>query len=60
MNVGGKTIRGVSEFYSSAVRGEILAVGGSSGYIEISVNRGSALAVFGTETLEVVITDKKG
>ena len=60
VNVGGKTIRGVSEFYSSAARGEILAVGGSSGYIEISVNRGSALAVFGTEPLEVVVTDKKG
>lgn len=59
VSVGGKTIRGVSRSYSSAAPGEILAVGGSSGYVEISVNRGSARDALGAGPLEVVITDDK-
>ena len=59
VKVGEKTVRGVSRSYSSAEPGELLAVAGSSGYVEISVNRGSALDVFGAKPPEVVITEKK-
>lgn len=56
--VGEKRIAGISESYSSVGTGEILAVGGSCGYIEISVNRGRALDVFGEASPEVVIIDE--
>lgn len=59
VNIGGRTIKGVSRSYSSAAPGEILAVGGSSGYVEISVNRGSAREALGAGPLEVVITDER-
>ncbi|MYH39434.1 MAG: SAM-dependent chlorinase/fluorinase [Candidatus Dadabacteria bacterium] len=59
VTVGGKRIAGISESYSSAETGEILAVGGSGGYIEISVNQGRACDVFGEEPPEVIIVEEK-
>lgn len=55
VTVGGKRVAGISESYSSAEPGEILAVGGSCGYIEISVNRGRACDIFGEVPPEVII-----
>ncbi len=59
VTVGDKRVAGISESYSSAELGEIVAVGGSCGYIEISVNQGRALDVFGEAPPEVVIIDEK-
>ncbi|MCY4262690.1 MAG: SAM-dependent chlorinase/fluorinase [Candidatus Dadabacteria bacterium] len=60
VTVGGKRIVGVSESYSSVEPGEILAIGGSCGYIEISVNQGRACDVFGETVPWVVITEEIG
>lgn len=57
--VGGKRVAGISESYSSTETGEILAVGGSCGYIEISVNQGRACDVFGEAPPQVVIIDER-
>jgi len=59
VTVGGKRIAGISESYSSAEPGEILAVGGSCGYIEISVNQGRAYDAFGEEPPEIIIVEEK-
>ena len=59
VTVGGKQVTGISESYSSAEPGEILAVGGSCGYIEISVNQGRAYDIFGEAPPEIVIIDEK-
>ncbi len=55
VSVGGKRVAGISESYSSVEPGEILAVGGSCGYIEISVNQGRACDIFGEAPPEVII-----
>ena len=55
VSVGGKQVAGISESYSSVEPGEILAVGGSCGYIEISVNQGRACDIFGETPPEVII-----
>lgn len=55
VTVGGKQVAGISESYSSVEPGEILAVGGSCGYIEISVNQGRACDIFGEVPPEVII-----
>jgi S-adenosyl-L-methionine hydrolase (adenosine-forming) len=44
----------VSETYSDVLPGQVLALAGSSGYIEIAVNRGSAAALFGLRPGEKV------
>lgn len=58
VTVGGKRIAGISESYSSVESGEILAVGGSCGYIEISVNQDRACDIFGEVPPEIVIVDE--
>lgn len=40
--VGKRTINGISKSYSSAQKGELIAIIGSSGLLEISVNQGRA------------------
>jgi len=59
VKIGGKYIAGISESYSSVKPGEILAVRGSYGYIEISVNQGRALDVFGEIPPEIVIINER-
>ena len=51
---------GISESYSSVEPGEIVVVGGSGGYIEISVNRGRARDIFGEVPPEVIIVEESG
>ena len=58
--IGGKRVAGISESYSSVESGEILAVGGSCGYIEISVNQDRACDIFGEAPPEVIIVEEKG
>ena len=46
--LGGRVIDGpLSKGYADREPGELLLIGGSSGFLEISVNRGSAAAVLG-------------
>ncbi|MCF8025548.1 MAG: SAM-dependent chlorinase/fluorinase [Desulfobacteraceae bacterium] len=42
IQVGGQIIRGISDFYSSVKKGSLLAITGSTGRLEISVNEGDA------------------
>lgn len=44
LRVGSHLIRGLSCTYADAAPGEVLALGGSHGYLEIAVNRASAAA----------------
>ncbi len=60
VTVGGKRVTGISESYSSAKPGEIVIVGGSGGYIEISVNQGRACDIFGEVPPEVIIVEESG
>lgn len=57
ITVGDKQVAGISESYSSVEPGEIVVVGGSVGYIEISVNQGRACDVFGEVPSEVIIVE---
>lgn len=60
VTVGDKRVAGISKSYSSVEPGEIVVVGGSGGYIEISVNRGRASDVFGEAPPEVIIVEESG
>ena len=60
VTVGDKRVLGISESYSSVEPGEIVVVGGSGGYIEISVNRGRACDIFGEVPPEVIIVEESG
>jgi hypothetical protein len=40
--IGGEVIKGISKSYSDVPKGKLLAVIGSGGFVEISVNQGSA------------------
>ena len=42
IQIGGKSIRGISDSYSAAAPGRLLAIMGSTGRLEISVNCGNA------------------
>ena len=46
--IAGKTVQSRSETYASAPAGELFMIAGSSGYIELSLRRGSAAAAIGT------------
>ena len=41
--IGGEVIKGISQFYAEVPKGELLAIIGSTGFLEISVSHGSAL-----------------
>ena len=60
VTVGDKQVTGISESYSSVEPGEIVVVGGSGGYIEISVNQGRACDIFGEIPPEVIIVEESG
>src|SRR5688500_18250456 len=53
ISVGGTTLIGICHHYSEAGRGDLLAMVGSNGYLEIAVNQGSAAA-----RLDVTIGDR--
>jgi len=50
INVGGRAIDVLVCSYSEAAPGELFAIVGSSGYLEISVNQGSAAKMLGCQT----------
>lgn len=53
--IGGRTIWGLSETYASAPRGELLALTGSEGLLEIAVREGSAARVLHAGAGSVVL-----
>ncbi len=56
--VEGYALDRISGSYGEAVKGGLLAIIGSAGFLEISVNQGSAKELIGTEPISVrVITD---
>jgi len=57
ITVGGKEITKVAQSYSQGGPGEIVAIVGSSGYVEISSNRGNAARALGVQRgAEVSVT----
>ncbi|MGR3309514.1 MAG: SAM hydrolase/SAM-dependent halogenase family protein [Candidatus Brocadiales bacterium] len=56
---GKKRIRGISRSYADAPVGEAVAIFGSSGYLEISVNLGNAHNVLGLKKGDTVIVSYK-
>jgi S-adenosylmethionine hydrolase len=53
IHLAGQSITGIQRTYSEVVRGELLAMVGSNGYLEIAVNQGNAAA-----WLDVAIGDE--
>ncbi|MGH7885453.1 MAG: SAM hydrolase/SAM-dependent halogenase family protein [Thermodesulfobacteriota bacterium] len=51
-------IEGISQYYSSVSEGSLLAIKGSTGNLEISVNKGSAFKFFNIDNLEIFIKNK--
>jgi len=49
VKIGERRIKEISRTYSDVPSGQLLALIGSSGFLEISVNRGSAYELFGKE-----------
>ena len=49
LSINGRTITAVRNFYGEAPEGEIFAIWGSAGFLEISVNGGSAAQVLGAK-----------
>lgn len=47
LNGASQTVRGLAESYSAVEKGKLLAIGGSSGFIEIAVRDGSAARLTG-------------
>ncbi|HET6980137.1 MAG TPA: SAM-dependent chlorinase/fluorinase [Pyrinomonadaceae bacterium] len=47
LTINGKTISGLRKFYGEANPGELFAIWGSAGFLEISVNGGSAAQILG-------------
>lgn len=61
VEVKGRTIGSISKTYSSVAKGELLALIGSSKFLEIAVNGGSASAVLGAAPGDrVVVRIKRG
>lgn len=53
VSINGEQIRGIAASYGEAMRGELLAVVGSVGYLEIAVNQGNA-----AQRLDVAVGDR--
>jgi S-adenosylmethionine hydrolase len=53
VHIGKRIIRGISKSYADVREGEILAIIGSSGFLEISVNRGRASDVIKEKSVRV-------
>lgn len=49
VSVGGRTLQGVQRTYSAAPAGELLALIGSAGFLEVAVREGSAARTLGLE-----------
>jgi len=58
VSVKGKTIIGVQEAYDAEAPGEILAIIGSRGFLEIAVNRGDAARILDAVTGDTVSVDR--
>ena len=54
IKIGNKIIDNVSCSYSSVVKGEVLAIIGSSGLLEISVNQGSAKDIISNKEIKII------
>lgn len=50
-----KVIHGVSDFYSEVDVGELLAIRGSNGYLEIAINKGDASKLFDEDKLDIMV-----
>jgi Uncharacterized conserved protein len=57
--VGKSIIKGTSKSYSDVPKGELLAIIGSSGFLEISVNQGRASEVIDAEKSTIIVLDDK-
>jgi S-adenosylmethionine hydrolase len=55
ITVGFHEVRRLVQTFSEAARGEIVAMAGSAGYIEIAANRGSAASLQDAETGNIVL-----
>ena len=60
VQVGSHKIKGFSESYHSVSPGELLAIIGSRGYLEISVNQGNARTLCGVGKDELVVVKGAG
>jgi S-adenosylmethionine hydrolase len=49
MTIGGKQVTKLAQTYSQGAQNEPFALMGSSGFVEISVNRGNAARVLGAQ-----------
>lgn len=58
VSVKGKTIIGVQEAYDAEAPGEILAIIGSRGFLEVAVNRGDAARILDAVTGDAVRVDR--
>ncbi|MBU0730114.1 MAG: SAM-dependent chlorinase/fluorinase [Proteobacteria bacterium] len=54
VSIGSATVCGISKYYAAKSSGEIIALIGSRGYLEIAVNQGSALKRLVTTNLEQI------
>ena len=54
LKINGKTISAVRNFYGEASAGEVFAIWGSAGFLEISVNGGSAAQILGAKRGDAV------
>ncbi len=59
IEISGFTIEGISDCYADREPGETVAVRGSSGFIEIAVNRASARERFGGEGTKIILRKKQ-
>ena len=61
LSVNGRTITALRNFYGEAKPGEIFAIWGSAGFLEISVNGGSAAQILGAKRGDTILlgTDKR-
>lgn len=57
--VGNNIVKGVSRSYADVPKGEILAIIGSSGFLEISVNQGRASDVIDIGKGTIIVLDEK-
>ena len=56
VSLGGKTIKGISQYYAQAKKGKLLALIGSTGRLEVAANLDSALEIIGGTALDAEIT----
>jgi S-adenosylmethionine hydrolase len=59
--INGRRISALRNFYGEALPGEVFAIRGSAGFLEISVNGGSAAQILGAKRGDTIYlaTDKR-